>query len=235
MGAGLAIAVSLALPAAAAAAASPGAATMATTTTLNSSVTSSSYDSWVTFTARVTAATGTPRGSVTFTDTSNGSILDSVALSKGTATFATAALAPDQGHRGPLRRQRHLRRQFLRRTAPPGSARRVRRGGLPDQHRPQRPSGHRQAERGVARQEVEGDPGRDWWLSRGAGDVSYPVIAGGRVFVTVEHTNTYGTTLYALNARTGTTDWLWGWLVPTASPPWPTTEGAPSRLTTTES
>lgn len=69
----------------------------------------------------------------------------------------------------------------------------------------------------------------------GAGDVSYPVIAGGRVFVTVEHTNTYGTTLYALNARTGTTDWLWGWLVPTASPPWPTTEGAPSRLTTTES
>ncbi len=41
----------------------------------------------------------------------------------------------------------------------------------------------------------------------GAGDVSYPVIAGGRVFVTVENTQSYGTHLYALNASTGARDW----------------------------
>jgi outer membrane protein assembly factor BamB len=44
----------------------------------------------------------------------------------------------------------------------------------------------------------------------GAGDVSYPVIAGGRVFVTVENTQTYGTHLYALNASTGAKDWSVG-------------------------
>jgi outer membrane protein assembly factor BamB len=43
-----------------------------------------------------------------------------------------------------------------------------------------------------------------------AGDVSYPVIAGGRVFVTVENTQTYGTTLYALDAGTGAPDWSVG-------------------------
>src|SRR5262249_30238656 len=43
-----------------------------------------------------------------------------------------------------------------------------------------------------------------------AGDVSYPVIAGGRVFVTVEHTDTSGTTLYALNAATGGARWSGG-------------------------
>src|SRR5215475_14505792 len=94
MGAVLAAVVSLAPPAATAAAAPRAAVTVATTTTLSSSVTSSGYDSWVRFTAHVTAATGTPTGSLTFTDESNGGVLYSVALSKGTATFATAALAP---------------------------------------------------------------------------------------------------------------------------------------------
>jgi outer membrane protein assembly factor BamB len=40
-----------------------------------------------------------------------------------------------------------------------------------------------------------------------AGDVSYPIIAGGRVFVTVENTQSYGSELYALNAATGKKEW----------------------------
>src|SRR5262245_37980033 len=94
LGAGVAAAMSLALPAAVAAAAPPRTPAVATTTALSASVPSSSYDSWVKFTAHVTAAAGTPTGSVTFTDKSNGSILDTATLSKGTVTFATAALAP---------------------------------------------------------------------------------------------------------------------------------------------
>jgi outer membrane protein assembly factor BamB len=43
-----------------------------------------------------------------------------------------------------------------------------------------------------------------------AGAVSYPVIAGGRVFVTVEASQSYGTDLFALNAETGRTDWYTG-------------------------
>jgi outer membrane protein assembly factor BamB len=211
MGAGLAIAVSLAPPAAAAAAASPGAATVATTTTLSSSVTSSSYDSWVTFTAHVTAATGTPTGSVTFTDTSNGSILDSVALRKGTATFATAALAPGTrdivahyGGSGTFAASSSA--ALLLPVARAGS----------DAVAYQINTGHggRQATGTLS----AGSLAKKWTVTlggtggslAGAGDVSYPLIAGGRVFVTVEHTDTYGTTLYALNAATGGTDWFVG-------------------------
>jgi outer membrane protein assembly factor BamB len=40
--------------------------------------------------------------------------------------------------------------------------------------------------------------------------VSYPVIAGGRVFVTVENSQSYGTELYALDASTGAADWSVG-------------------------
>lgn len=37
--------------------------------------------------------------------------------------------------------------------------------------------------------------------------ISYPVLADGKVFVTVRHASTYGTTLYALNAADGATVW----------------------------
>jgi len=46
------------------------------------------------------------------------------------------------------------------------------------------------------------------WSKDLGGTVSYPVIAGGRVFVTVEHTASYGTDLYAFDAQTGAA--LWG-------------------------
>ena len=44
----------------------------------------------------------------------------------------------------------------------------------------------------------------------GAGNVSYPIIAGGRVFVTVENAHGYGGRLYALSASSGTTLWSVG-------------------------
>lgn len=57
--------------------------------------------------------------------------------------------------------------------------------------------------------------GRKWTVTLGgtgggddeAGDVSYPIIASGRVFVTVENTQSYGSELYALNAATGRKEW----------------------------
>lgn len=45
------------------------------------------------------------------------------------------------------------------------------------------------------------------WSKDLGGTVSYPVIAGGRVFVTVAHTATYGSDLYAFDATTGRVDW----------------------------
>jgi outer membrane protein assembly factor BamB len=211
IGAGLAAAVSLAPPAAAAAAASPGAATVATTTTLSSSVASSSYDSRVMFTAHVTAASGTPTGSVTFTDESNGSVLDSVALSKGTATFATAALAPGT---------RHVVAHYggsgtFAASSSAALFLPVARAGsdavayqINTRHSGRQATGALRA----------GSLTKKWSVTLGgagagfveAGDVSYPVIARGRVFVTVEHTDTSGTTLYALDAATGATDWSVG-------------------------
>ncbi|MBX7466620.1 PQQ-binding-like beta-propeller repeat protein [Streptomyces sp. MAG02] len=47
---------------------------------------------------------------------------------------------------------------------------------------------------------------RKWSRDLG-GSVSYPVVAGGRVFATVASPNGYGTRLYALNAATGEDAW----------------------------
>lgn len=47
---------------------------------------------------------------------------------------------------------------------------------------------------------------RKWSRDLG-GNVSYPVVAGGRVFVTVAAPDEDGTTLYALDARTGQNAW----------------------------
>src|ERR1700722_14931947 len=70
------------------------AATLPTTkTTITSSSPSATYDSPVTFTVHVSAGTAIPDGSVTFLDRSNGTFLDTTALTDGEATFTTAALA----------------------------------------------------------------------------------------------------------------------------------------------
>src|ERR1700722_14909553 len=70
------------------------AATLPTTkTTITSSSPSATYDSPVTFTVHVSAGTAIPDGSVTFLDRSNGTFLDTTALTDGEAPFTTAALA----------------------------------------------------------------------------------------------------------------------------------------------
>jgi outer membrane protein assembly factor BamB len=46
------------------------------------------------------------------------------------------------------------------------------------------------------------------WSRDLGGQISYPLIAGGRIFVTVANQNSYGTKLYALDETSGAT--LWG-------------------------
>jgi outer membrane protein assembly factor BamB len=162
----------------------------------------------VTFQAQVTSNAGTPAGSVTFSDASNGSILGTSPLVSGTATLTTAALAPGT-------RQLVASYGGSTSSAPSASA----------------PLAISVAQAGSYAATYQIDAAHDgnqavgapqvsalteqWTVTLGgtggslveAGDVSYPVIAGGRVFVTVENTQTYGSTLYALDAITGATDW----------------------------
>ncbi len=194
-GLGMAMAVSLAGPAAATAttAAVPAAA-IATTTTVASSRASSSYDSWVTFTAKVTAASGTPVGAVTFADASNGSILATKRLSSGTASFTTAALAPGArqivahygggGGFGPS-----TSTAFGIPVAAAGSDAVAYQ--IDARHDGDQPRGTLTASSLTKK-----------WRADLNGDTSYPVIARGRVFVM---TNPGG--LYALSAATGHTEW----------------------------
>jgi outer membrane protein assembly factor BamB len=179
-----------------------------TKTTLTASATSATQDSWVTFQARVTSTGGTATGSVTFSDASNGSILGTSKLVSGTATLKTAALAPGT-------RQLVARYDGSKSFAASSSAAlatSVMRAGsdavtyqIDPAHNGHQAHGAPQASTLTSKWQVTlGGTGGDL---AGAGDVSYPVIAGGRVFVTVENTQTYGTNLYALNASTGATDW----------------------------
>ncbi len=209
LGSGIVAVASLVLPTAAGAATLPGALAATTTTTLTSSSTSITRDSWVTFTASVSAVGGTPAGSVTFTDQSNGSILDTAKLSNGTASFSTAALAP--GTRGVAARYSgsatfgpSSSAALAISVAPAGSL------AVTYQVDP-RHDGN-QASGALSTSSLT----KKWTVTLGgtgdygAGDVSYPVIARGRVFVTVENSQSYGTELYALDAGTGAVDWSVG-------------------------
>src|SRR5215510_2795227 len=53
-------------------------------------------------------------------------------------------------------------------------------------------------------------PLRQKWSVNFGQNISYPLIADGRVFVTVRNASAYGTTLYALNAADGATVWSYG-------------------------
>jgi outer membrane protein assembly factor BamB len=207
----LAPAVGLVLPAAAAAGTTSSPALITTMTSLTASSASITRDSWVTFTAKVSAASGTPTGSVTFTDQSNGSILDTAALTTGTVSFSTAALAPGS-------------RSIVAHYTGSGTYAASTSAAL----------GIPVAQAGSLATAYQVDPSHDghqaggtlnvsslakkWSVTLGgtggsaveAGDVSYPIVAGGRVFVTVENSQSYGTVLDALNAGTGTTDWSVG-------------------------
>ncbi len=62
------------------------------------------------------------------------------------------------------------------------------------------------AHTGATADAVSAAPSRAWSRDLG-GATSYPVIADGRVFVTVSNSNGYGTKLHALDASTGATSW----------------------------
>lgn len=208
-GCGIVAAIGLAFPPASMA--SARAAT--TTTTLTASASWVTQDSWVTFRARVAseAGTRTPVGSVTFSDASNGSILGIFNLVSGTATLKTAALAPGT-------RQIVARYGGSSSSTPSSSAAlaiSVAQAGsnavtyqIDSAHDGNQALGAPRASTLTRKWKVT--LGGTGGSLAGAGDVSYPVIAGGRVFVTVEHTQTYGTQLYALNASTGAIDWTVG-------------------------
>ncbi|HEV2373520.1 MAG TPA: PQQ-binding-like beta-propeller repeat protein [Streptosporangiaceae bacterium] len=194
-GLGMAVAVGLAGPAAATATTAPApAAATATTTTLTSSVASSSYDSWVTFTARVTAAAGIPAGSVTFADVSNGSVLATEKLANGTASFTTAALAPGS---------RSIAAHYLGgSTFGPSTSAAF---GIPvaaagsDAVAYQIDARH---DGDQSRGRLQAGSLTKKWRADLNGPAYDPLIARGRVFVM---TNPGG--LYALNAATGHTEW----------------------------
>jgi outer membrane protein assembly factor BamB len=216
-GASIVTATGLVIPAAASAATLPRAATLPhgaaspqakarTTTRVTVTKKTVARDSWVTVTAKVTSAKGVPAGYVTFTDQSNGSILDSARVRKGKATFRTAALAPGS---------RHIVAHYLGGTKFAASASTVVRVTVT---RAGSPATAYQVD---ARH--DGDQtssvlhatglGKKWSRALGGSStaaVSYPVIAGGRVFVTVENASSYGTKRYALNATTGATEWSVG-------------------------
>ena len=59
---------------------------------------------------------------------------------------------------------------------------------------------------GVTADSVAASPTKRW-SDVFPGGVSYPLIVGSRVYVTVAHASTYGTTLYALQAGTGAKLW----------------------------
>src|SRR5687767_3584914 len=50
-------------------------------------------------------------------------------------------------------------------------------------------------------------PLRPKWSRNFGQDMSYPLIADGKVFITVRNESAYGTELYALNAADGSTLW----------------------------
>jgi outer membrane protein assembly factor BamB len=172
-----------------------------TTTTLESSVASSTYDSPVTFTASVTSAAGGVSGWVLLIDESNGAVLAALSLKGSTATFRTAALAPGS------------RRIVAQYQGDSNSS----------------PSTSSVLDIPVARVSdavaYQVDPAHDghqvkgplkaaslvkkWSVTLAAGtrNVSYPLIAGGRVFVTVPNGATSGSKLFALNAANGAVDW----------------------------
>lgn len=176
-------------------------------TVLTASTASTQYDSNVVLTARVTAKHAAPTGSVTFVDTSNGSRLATEPLSGGTATLTTASLAPGT---------RQLVASYSGdATFAPGSSAAVpvtvAAGTQSTAYQIDELHDGNQKQSGVNVSTLS----QKWQVTLGgtgcclaeAGDVSYPVIAGGRVFVTVENATTYGGVLYALDQGSGATDW----------------------------
>jgi outer membrane protein assembly factor BamB len=186
------------------------ASTHASVTTLASSSSKSTYDAALTLTASVTGASGTPTGDVTFTDASNGSVLVVEPLSGGVARLATAALAPGTrsivaSYRGDNVFTPSISTSLVITVAP--SQRTVatafqnnsRHDGM-DAGDTFNPATLHKAWSFNFNPTNPGDP-----------NVSYPLIAGGRVFVTVmnfnNNTSNCWSDVYGMDAATGSVDW----------------------------
>ena len=173
-------------------------------TTLTSSAAVSSYDTPLTLTASVAGALGAPTGYVTFADGGNGSVLAVEPVSDGVARLTTAALA--QGTRtivvaysGDHDYAPSVSTSLVITVAPPQKS--VATAFQND-------SRHDGMDIGVTF-----DPAtlhQAWSVNlnptAGTASVSYPLIAGGRVFAAVANSKGGGN-LYALDATTGSLEW----------------------------
>jgi outer membrane protein assembly factor BamB len=188
------------------------------TTTLTSSSTSSTYDTALTLTATVAGNRNTPTGTVTFTDTSNGSILGAEPLNAGVASLATAALAPGNrkivaAYKGPALASTGFEDEYAPSTsaalpitvAPPATT--IATAFQNDPRHDGMDTGDTFNPTTLHKAwSINFSPASGAWPA----NVSYPVIAGARVFVTVGPTvSPQGdqNTLYALDATTGAVDW----------------------------
>jgi outer membrane protein assembly factor BamB len=187
-------------------------------TRLTSSSASTPHDTALTLTASVTGTRTTPTGTVTFSDASNGSVLAVEPLSGGVARLTTAALAPGvrkivAAYKAPALTSPSFQNPF----APSVSA------ALPVTVAPPR-STTATASQNNSRHDgmdtgdtfnpatlhkawsIDFNPASGAWPA----NVSYPLIAGDRVFVTVGPSVSPArneNTLYALDATTGSVDW----------------------------
>jgi outer membrane protein assembly factor BamB len=178
------------------------------TTALVSSSAGSSYDTPLTLTASVTSALGAPTGDVAFADGSNGSILAVEPLTGGVAHLTTAALAPgtrkivvaysgDSGFSPSVSASLPITVTPPLTTVATTFANDSRHDGM-DGGDTFNPATLHQA------WSVNLNP------ASGTASLSYPLIAGGRVFIMSSHYTSNWTCLselYALDATTGSVDW----------------------------
>lgn len=179
-------------------------------TTIATSKSSTVYDSRLTMTATVSGSGGIPTGSVTFVDASNGSNLGSATLQSGKAVFDTASLAV--GSRD-LEAEYEGDVNFLPSSSSPAHV--TVSSGPSDSVTYQVDPGH-DGDQTVGSLSVYGLK-KLWSVTLGtpddngpeeAGDVSYPVVGDGLVFVTVEDsTGQDGVVLYALDPSSGHIVW----------------------------
>jgi outer membrane protein assembly factor BamB len=187
-------------------------------TTVTSSSASTSYDTAVTLTASVAGNGAIPTGTVTFTDASNRAVLAVEPLSGGVAHLSTAALAPGNRkivatYKGPALTSPSIQNAFSssvstalpitvaqpRATVATAFQGNSRHDGM-DLGDTFKPATLHQA------WSIDFNPASGSWDA----NVSYPLIAGGRVFVTVgprASPEPNADTLYALDATTGSVDW----------------------------
>ncbi len=178
-----------------------------TTTVLTSTAKSATYDTPITFTAAVSASHPNPvdEGTVTFVDTENGSILDVLPVSDGTAVFTSSALAPGV---------RSVQADYLgdiyyssSRSAHLSIAVAATDDATASQIDPQ----HDGAQPGLALQAKSLD--KVWSVDPSGGvgaGFQNSLVADGMIFVTDAITISGGTVdayVYALNAQNGQTEW----------------------------